>query len=169
MKRAEVSGIRVELPTTSPVLLLRIEGGVTHVPIWIGSPEASMIALFAEGVDSPRPLTHDLVLDVAGAAGRSLERVEITALRDDVYEASLVFDDGGRVDSRASDAVALAMRASVASSSRTPSWTKWAFRSPTSRRKRSRSSANSLTTSAQRTSKNPKSEVLVDPRMIRQN
>ncbi|MCT1986581.1 bifunctional nuclease family protein [Dermacoccus abyssi] len=113
MKRAEVSGIRVELPTTSPVLLLRIEGGVTHVPIWIGSPEASMIALFAEGVDSPRPLTHDLVLDVAGAAGRSLERVEITALRDDVYEASLVFDDGGRVDSRASDAVALAMRASV--------------------------------------------------------
>jgi bifunctional DNase/RNase len=113
VKRAEVSGIRVELPTTSPVLLLRIEGGVTHVPIWIGSPEASMIALFAEGVDSPRPLTHDLVLDVAGAAGRSLERVEITALRDDVYEASLVFDDGGRVDSRASDAVALAMRASV--------------------------------------------------------
>nr|WP_225910804.1 bifunctional nuclease family protein [Dermacoccus sp. Tok2021] len=101
------------MPTTSPVLLLRIEGGVTHVPIWIGSPEASMIALFAEGVDSPRPLTHDLVLDVAGAAGRSLERVEITALRDDVYEASLVFDDGGRVDSRASDAVALAMRASV--------------------------------------------------------
>ncbi|CAM3517593.1 BFN domain-containing protein [Dermacoccus barathri] len=72
-----------------------------------------MIALFAEGVDYPRPLTHDLVLDVAGAAGRSLERVEITALRDDVYEASLVFDDGGRVDSRASDAVALAMRASV--------------------------------------------------------
>ena len=72
-----------------------------------------MIALFCEGVDSPRPLTHDLVLDVAGAAGRSLERVEITALRDDVYEASLVFDDGGRVDSRASDAVALAMRASV--------------------------------------------------------
>ena len=113
MKRAEVSGIRVELPTTSPVLLLRIDGGTTHVPIWIGSPEASMIALFAEDVESPRPLTHDLVLDVAAAAGRALERVEITALRDDVYEASLVFDDGGRVDSRASDAVALAMRASV--------------------------------------------------------
>lgn len=101
------------MPTTSPVLLLRIDGGTTHVPIWIGSPEASMIALFAEDVESPRPLTHDLVLDVASAAGRSLERVEITALRDDIYEASLVFDDGGRVDARASDAVALAMRASV--------------------------------------------------------
>ena len=72
-----------------------------------------MIALFAEGVESPRPLTHDLVLDVAGAGGRALERVEITALTDDVFEAALVFDDGGRVDSRASDAVALAVRASV--------------------------------------------------------
>lgn len=113
MKRAEVSGIRVELPTTSPVLLLRIEGGPKHVPIWIGSAEASMIALFAEGVEAPRPLTHDLVLGVAAAGGLTVERVEITTLRDDVYEAHLVFTDGSRVDARASDAVALALRAEV--------------------------------------------------------
>lgn len=72
-----------------------------------------MIALLAEGVQSPRPLTHDLVLDVAAASGRSLNRVEVTALRNDVFEASLVFDDEGRVDARTSDAVALALRASV--------------------------------------------------------
>lgn len=113
VKRAEVAGIRVELPTTSPVLLLKIEGGPLHVPIWIGSPEASMIALFAEGVQSVRPLTHDLLLDVAASSGRDLERVEVTALRDEVFEAALIFTDGGRVDARASDAVALAVRATV--------------------------------------------------------
>lgn len=72
-----------------------------------------MIALFAEGAAVSRPLTHDLVLGLAAAKGVALERVEITALRDDVYEAELVFDDGGRLDARASDAVALALRASV--------------------------------------------------------
>lgn len=113
VKRAEVAGIRVELPTTSPVLLLKIEDGPLHVPIWIGSPEASMIALFAEGVESARPLTHDLLLDVAASSGRDLERVEVTALRDEVFEAALIFTDGGRVDARASDAVALAVRATV--------------------------------------------------------
>lgn len=103
----------MDLPTASPVLLLSIDGGPLHVPIWIGAPEASLIALYAEGVEAPRPLTHDLLLDVAAASGRSLASVEITAMVDDVYEAALVFDDGGRVDARASDGVALAVRADV--------------------------------------------------------
>lgn len=113
VKRAEVAGIRMELPTNTPVLLLRIDGGARHVPIWIGAPEASAIALMAEGVEATRPLTHDLILDVASAAGRALSSVEITALRSDVFEAALVFEDGGRVDARPSDAVALALRADV--------------------------------------------------------
>lgn len=103
----------MDLPTASPVLLLRIVESRKHVPIWIGSAEASVIALYAEGVDAPRPLTHDLLLDVMAASGRSLASIEITRLVDDVFEASLVFDDGGRVDARASDAVALAVRADV--------------------------------------------------------
>lgn len=113
VKRAEIAGIRMDVPTASPVLLLRIENGPVHVPLWIGSPEASIIALYAEGVEPPRPLTHDLLLDVAAASGRSLECVEICRLVDDVFEAALVFDDGGRVDARASDAVALAVRADL--------------------------------------------------------
>ena len=111
VKRAEIAGIRMDVPTASPVLLLRIESGPIHVPLWIGSSEASIIALYAEGVEAPRPLTHDLLLDVAAASGRALDHVEISRLVDDVFEASLVFDDGGRVDARASDAVALAVRA----------------------------------------------------------
>lgn len=103
----------MDLPTASPVLLLRIVDSPQHVPIWIGSAEASLIALYAEGVEAPRPLTHDLLLDVAAASGRALASVEITRLVGDVFEASLVFDDGGRVDARASDAVALAVRADV--------------------------------------------------------
>lgn len=100
----------MELPTNSPVLLLRIEGTTTHVPIWIGAPEASIIALMAEDVEVSRPLTHDLLLDVAAASGRTLGRVEVLALRDEIFEAQLVFEDGGRVDARTSDAVALALR-----------------------------------------------------------
>lgn len=103
----------MDLPTTSPVLLLHIESAGVHVPIWIGAPEAAAIALMVDGVEIVRPMTHDLVLDVASAAGRTLARAEITALRDDVFFAQLVFNDGGRVDARASDAVALAVRAGV--------------------------------------------------------
>lgn len=80
----------MDVPTASPVLLLRIESGPIHVPLWIGSFEASIIALYAEGVEAPRPLTHDLLLDVAAASGRALDHVEISRLVDDVFEASLV-------------------------------------------------------------------------------
>lgn len=113
MKRVHVAGIRMEVPTSSPVLLLKVDDESTHIPIWIGAPEAAAIAMMADDVESARPLTHDLILDVASASGRSLARAEITALREDVFEAALVFDDGGRVDSRASDAIALALRAHV--------------------------------------------------------
>ena len=103
----------MDLPSTSPVLLLKVVDEPIHIPIWIGSSEAAAIAQMVDGVASARPLTHDLVLDVAAASGRSLTAVEVISLVDDVYFAQLVFDDGGRVDARTSDAVALAVRADI--------------------------------------------------------
>ena len=103
----------MEMPTNSPVLLLKLRDESVHIPIWIGAPEAAAIAQMVEEIEPPRPLTHDLVLDVAAASGRALSKVEVTALREDIFHAQLIFDDGGRVDARASDAVALAVRAQV--------------------------------------------------------
>lgn len=103
----------MELPTNTPVLLLRVDSSDTHVPIWIGAPEAAAIALMADDVDAPRPLTHDLVLNIIKASHRELTRIEITTLANSVFEAELVLDDETRVSARSSDAVAIALRAHV--------------------------------------------------------
>jgi bifunctional DNase/RNase len=108
-----VVGVRVELPANQPVVLLREEDGVRYLPIWIGAVEASAIAFQQQGVQTPRPLTHDLLRDVIGALGVRLEAVHITELRDDVYYAELRFSGGVTVSARPSDAIALALRAEV--------------------------------------------------------
>ena len=74
-----VVGVRVELPQNQPILLLRETEGERYLPIWIGSVEATAIALEQQGVRPARPLTHDLLKDVIGALGRNLEQVRITA------------------------------------------------------------------------------------------
>lgn len=107
----DVVGVRIELPSNQPLVLLKEAAGELHLPIWIGTPEASAIALAQQEIVPPRPLTHDLLCDVVKALGRTLREVRMVAVRDSVYYAELVFDDGVTVSSRASDAIALALRA----------------------------------------------------------
>ena len=87
----QVVGVRVELPANQPVVLLKEADGARYLPIWIGAVEASAIAFEQQGVQTPRPMTHDL-------------------LRDDGFYAELQFADGTTVSARPSDAIALALR-----------------------------------------------------------
>ncbi|MDH3605644.1 MAG: bifunctional nuclease family protein [Acidimicrobiia bacterium] len=109
----ELVGVRIELPTNQPIVLLREAGGVRYLPIWIGATEATAIAFALEGVEPQRPLTHDLLRDVTGALGASIERVVVNDLREGIYYADLVVLSNGSevvISSRPSDAIALAAR-----------------------------------------------------------
>jgi bifunctional DNase/RNase len=108
-----VVGVRVELPSQQPIVLLKEAHGDRYLPIWIGAVEATAIAFAQQGVVPPRPLTHDLLRDVLVAVGARLSAVHILELRDGVFYADLVFGDGIRVSARPSDAIALALRANV--------------------------------------------------------
>ena len=110
MSEMRVVGVRVELPANQPILLLRETTGDRYLPIWIGSVEATAIALEQQGVKPARPLTHDLLKDVVGALGRRLEQVRITDLQEGTFFAELVFDGGVKVSARPSDSIALALR-----------------------------------------------------------
>ena len=109
----EVVGVRIELPTNTPILLLREEDGERFLPIWIGTNEATAIALALEGVEPPRPMTHDLLKLVVEAIGSKVERVVVTDLQDGTFFADLVMSRDGEeivVSARPSDAIALATR-----------------------------------------------------------
>ncbi len=106
----DVLGVRVEMPASSPVVLLRERGGDRYLPVWIGATEATAIAYAQQGVVPPRPLTHDLLKNVIDALGRTLKLVRIDGLIDGVFHSTLVFDNGVEVSSRTSDAIALALR-----------------------------------------------------------
>lgn len=111
MKELRVVGVRVELPANDPIVLLKEASGDRYVPIWIGTPEANAIAQEQQGIPRPsRPMTHDLLRDVVSALGGTLERVEIVSVTDGLFHAALVFAGGIRVDARASDSIALALR-----------------------------------------------------------
>lgn len=103
-------GVRVELPTNQPIILLKETAGDRYLPIWIGAVEATAIAYAQQGVVPPRPLTHDLLTDVVTALGVPLSAVAITEMRDNVYYADLRFSNGVTVSARPSDAIALALR-----------------------------------------------------------
>ncbi len=106
----EVLGVRQHLVDDELVVLLLDPRTELFVPILIGPVEASAIASAQAGIVPPRPMTHDLLRDVIEALGAVVLHVEITAVRGGVFHASLVLDGGIRVDSRASDAIALAVR-----------------------------------------------------------
>jgi bifunctional DNase/RNase len=110
VRELDVVGVRVEMPSNQPMVLLRERGGDRYLPIWVGSAEASAIAFAQQGVVPPRPLTHDLMRDIIAALGRTLEEVRIVAINDNVFHAELQFDGGLTVGSRSSDAIALALR-----------------------------------------------------------
>ena len=110
----ELVGVRVEIPANTPMVLLQEQSGEHRLlPIYIGSPEAASIHYALEGVDPPRPLTHDLFITVIEQLGATLQKVVVTEVRDHTYYAELhlgVGDDEQVVSSRPSDAIALAVR-----------------------------------------------------------
>jgi bifunctional DNase/RNase len=111
-------GVRVELPTNNPIVLLRETDGSHRVlPIFIGPVEATAIAFALQGVVTQRPMTHDLMRDLLGALGVAVERIVITELRDGTFYAEIQMRTSGsesnglvNVSSRPSDAIALAAR-----------------------------------------------------------
>ena len=110
MNQLDVVGVRVEMPSNQPLVLLRESEGDRYLPIWIGAAEAAAIAFAQQGVVPPRPLTHDLLKDVVDALGHPLEQIRISDLREGVFYAELVFGNGTEVSARPSDAIALALR-----------------------------------------------------------
>jgi len=106
-------GVRVEVPTNQPIVLLRENEGSRYLPIFIGQPEATAIVYALQGMDTPRPMTHDLFKTVLDDLGTKLEQVIITELHDGTFYAEIQFArEGGsyRISSRPSDAIALAVR-----------------------------------------------------------
>ncbi len=111
MKPVDVLGVRVEMPTNQPIVLLRERDGDRYLPIWIGAVEASAIAYAQEGTETLRPLTHELMKQVVAALGDELDEVRIIDVRDGVFYAALIFASGAEVEARPSDSIALALRA----------------------------------------------------------
>ena len=106
-------GVRVEVPTNQPIVLLREETGSRYLPIFIGPPEATAIVYALQGMETPRPMTHDLFKSVLDELGAALRQVIITELHDGTFYAEIeILRDGTtqRISSRPSDALALAAR-----------------------------------------------------------
>ena len=109
-----VESVRINLATQQRVVILKATKQERYLFIWIAHAEAYAIAVELQGTTSPRPLTHDLLKNVIGELGASLESIVISDLIEDIFYARLVLDVAGRhveVDARPSDAIALAVRA----------------------------------------------------------
>jgi uncharacterized protein len=108
-----LAGVRVELPTNQPIVLLKEDEGERYLPIWIGAAEAAAIAFALQGVVTPRPMTHDLMKNLLDEVGAQVQRIEITELREGTYYANINMRMNGNayeISARPSDAIALAVR-----------------------------------------------------------
>ena len=110
MREVEVVGVRVEMPTNQPLVLLREMEGDRYLPIWIGAVEASAIAFAQQGTETPRPLTHELMQRIVTALGDDLQEVRIVDVDEGIFYATLHFSSGATVEARPSDSIALALR-----------------------------------------------------------
>jgi bifunctional DNase/RNase len=111
-----VESIRVSLVTQHRVVILKEVNGERHLPIWIGAYEAEAIAMELQGVSAARPLPYDLIKALIGDMGGAVDRIVVTDLSQDVFYARIVIQQNGRsveIDSRPSDAIALAVRSRV--------------------------------------------------------
>jgi bifunctional DNase/RNase len=106
----EVIGVRIEMPSNQPIVLLKEIGGIRYLPIWVGAVEASAIAFAQQELNPPRPLTHDLFTSVLHIVGTPVVSVHISDLRDGIFYSELVLQGGTTVSARPSDAIALALR-----------------------------------------------------------
>src|SRR4051794_22750381 len=106
-------GVRVEVPSNQPIVLLRENEGQRYLPIFIGQPEATAIVYALQGMESPRPMTHDLFKNVLEELTARIDRIVITELKEGTFYAELEVLLAGnrhRISSRPSDAIALAVR-----------------------------------------------------------
>jgi uncharacterized protein len=116
MIEMELAGVRVELPTNQPIVLLKEKDGERYLPIWVGAAEAAAIALALQGVVTPRPMTHDLLKNILEDLGVTVNRIVVTELREGTFFAQLDIHRNGdslEISSRPSDAIALAVRMTV--------------------------------------------------------
>jgi len=116
MVEMTIDSIRVSLMNYQRVVILKEKDSERYLPIWIGPAEADAIAVRLQGVTVPRPLTHDLLRSVIDALGAMIDSIIVSDLKNDTFYAKLILNvDGGQleIDSRPSDAIALAVRAEV--------------------------------------------------------
>jgi bifunctional DNase/RNase len=116
MLEVVIDSIRVSLMSQQRIVILRELNAERYLPIWIGIYEAESITIALQEVEVARPLTHDLVKNIFTSLNASILRVEVVALRDDTFYGNIVAEVDGRtlnIDSRPSDALALAVRARV--------------------------------------------------------
>ena len=116
MIELELVGVRVELPHNQPIVLLKERAGDRFLPIWIGGVEATSIAFALQGVVTSRPMTHDLMRDLLSNLEVIVDRIVVTELREGTFYAEIRMTSDGEsvtVSSRPSDAIALAVRATV--------------------------------------------------------
>lgn len=114
MIEVEIDSIRVSLMSEHRVIVLKALDDELYLPIWIGPYEAEAIAIRLKDVDISRPLTHDLLNNVIGEMGGDISHILVNALRDDTFYALIAVNVDGKeleIDSRPSDAIALAVRA----------------------------------------------------------
>lgn len=110
----EVVGVRIEMPSNQPIVLLKEVEGTTFLPIWVGSVEATAIAFAQQELRPQRPLTHDLIVDILESSALTLTAVHITDMVDGIFYAELIVrgESGGvpPIYARPSDAIAIALR-----------------------------------------------------------
>ena len=116
MQQMQIYGVSFDMVGKQPIVLLKTVDGNRFLPIWIGHPEAAAILMKLQGASTPRPMTHDLLSDVLEQLDAKCERVSVTELRDNTFYASITVSINGsevEIDSRPSDALALAVRVSA--------------------------------------------------------
>jgi bifunctional DNase/RNase len=109
-----IYGVSFDLVGKQPIVLLKTADGNKFLPIWIGHPEAAAILMKLQGASTPRPMTHDLVADMLEQLDAQVTRITVTELKENTFYASITVAQNGseiEIDSRPSDAIALAVRA----------------------------------------------------------
>ncbi len=114
MHEMDIYGVSFDLVGKQPIVLLKTKDGNRYLPIWIGQSEAAAILMKLQGATPPRPMTHDLVNDILGELDARVLRITVTELRENTFYAQITVQRDGtevEIDSRPSDAIALAIRA----------------------------------------------------------
>jgi uncharacterized protein len=114
MHEMEIYGVSFDIVGKQPIVLLKTADGNKFLPIWIGHPEAAAILMKLQGASTPRPMTHDLVTEMLQQLEARVTRITVTELRENTFYASITIQMDGseiEIDSRPSDAIALAVRA----------------------------------------------------------